>query len=124
MALQKPIAQPNVRILDASDARDHLTEVIDSVSDGVDEVVIERDGAPKIAVISYEEYQDIRARREKERRAWAIAELRKLSAEINERNKDLTQEQVDEIAQRLSRELREERYQAAEQARQQRPSQQ
>jgi len=109
MALQKPIAQPNVRILDASDARDHLTEVIDSVSDGIDEVVIERDGAPKIAVISYEEYQDIRARREKERRQQAIARLRKVAAEVSAQNRDLTGDEADKLAERYVTEVRRER---------------
>ncbi|MFN8486288.1 MAG: type II toxin-antitoxin system Phd/YefM family antitoxin [Caldilineaceae bacterium] len=78
-----------VKILSSEEARTHLRDVMDEVTTGEAEVVIERHGKPTVAVISYKEYQRIQRDREKRR-----ARLAKIRAEM-EAGQYMTWEQVE-----------------------------
>ena len=76
-----------------------------SVSKGEDEIIVESRGKPKVAVISYDEFEAFQDLRKKQRRAAALTEFRALSERIGDRNKDLSEEQIDELANRFSHEF-------------------
>jgi len=78
-----------VKIVSSEEARTHLRDVMDEVTAGEAEVVIERHGKPTVAVISYKEYQRIQRDREKRR-----ARLAKIRAEM-EAGQYMTWEQVE-----------------------------
>ncbi len=78
-----------VKIVSSEEARTHLRDVMDEVTAGETEVVIERHGKPTVAVISYKEYQRIQRDREKRR-----ARLAKIRAEM-EAGQYMTWEQVE-----------------------------
>lgn len=67
-----------IKTVQSEEARNHLRDVMDEVTAGEAEVVIERYGKPTVAVISYKEYQRIQADREKRR-----ARLAKSRAEMD-----------------------------------------
>lgn len=108
---------PSTRTITTREANAHFDTVIEAVASGVDEIILERNGAPQAAVISMEEYRHLLAVREEEqkkRRVEAQRQLRALMAEQAERNADLTEDEADDLAQRFSRELREDRYHEAQ----------
>jgi prevent-host-death family protein len=70
-----------VKTVRSEEARTHLRDVMDEVTAGDAEVVIERHGKPMVAVISYKEYQRIQREREKRR-----AKLAKARAEMEAGN--------------------------------------
>ncbi len=78
---------------------------MDWVAKNRDDVVVESHGAPTVAIISMEDYEDLKALRERRRREEAFANLRELSRQISERNADLTPEEADALADRFSHDL-------------------
>jgi prevent-host-death family protein len=70
-----------VKTLSSEEARTHLRDVLDEVTAGEAEIVIERHGKPTVAVISYKEFQRIQREREKRR-----MKLEKLRAEMEAGN--------------------------------------
>ena len=78
-----------VKTVRSEEARTHLRDVMDEVTAGDAEIVIERHGKPMVAVISYKEYQ--RIQRERQNR---LAKLAKARAEMQGGNY-LTWEQVE-----------------------------
>ncbi|MDQ3248169.1 MAG: type II toxin-antitoxin system Phd/YefM family antitoxin [Chloroflexota bacterium] len=66
-----------VKTLSSEDARTHLRDVMDEVTRGEAEIVIERHGKPTVVVISYKEYQRIQHERAKRR-----AKLANIRAEM------------------------------------------
>ena len=54
-----------VKTVRSEEARTHLRDVLDEVTSGEAEVIIERHGKPTVAVISYREYQRILRERKK-----------------------------------------------------------
>lgn len=63
-----------VKTLSSEEARTNLRTVMDEVTTGEAEVVIERHGKPTVAVISYKEYQ--RIQKERERRHLRLARIK------------------------------------------------
>lgn len=70
-----------VKTLSSEEARTHLRDVMDEVTAGEAEIVIERHGKPTVAVISYKEFQRIQRERAKRR-----TKLAKLRAEMESGN--------------------------------------
>jgi len=52
-----------VKTVSSEEARTHLRDVMDEVTAGKAEIVIERHGKPTVAVISYKEYQRLQNER-------------------------------------------------------------
>ena len=68
-------------------------------------MIVESHGKPKVAVISYDRFEKLQELEEQARRAWAMEQLRQLEERIDNRNSDLTDEQIEELADRFSREF-------------------
>ena len=69
------------------------------------EVVVESRGRPRAMIMAIEEFQELMALRERERRRDAIAELHKLAASIGDRNSDLDAGEIEALAHRFTREV-------------------
>jgi prevent-host-death family protein len=95
------------KTLPASKVQNNFGAIVKQVREGAyKEVIVENRGEPVVAIVDIEELQAMRAFREQERRKEALEELRALRAKIQARNKGkLTDEEVDEIADRFGREL-------------------
>jgi len=87
------------------EAKDKLSSLIGWVRENADEVIVENHGQPRAVIMSFAEYQKIRALKEQQHRHEALHTLRRLRSEVRERNQDLTEEQAEEIAERFTCEV-------------------
>ena len=90
------------KTVSASEAKTRLGALVDWAVKTQDDVIIETYGAPKAVLISYEEYQRVRELREKARREEALASLQGLRDRISARNRDLSEDEVADLAERLA----------------------
>ncbi len=96
------------KIVSATEAKTHMGAIIEWAVNEREDVVIESHSRPKAVIMGYEEYQKIQRLRETARRQDALKRLEILAQQMHSRNRDLTQEQADEMADRFSREVIEE----------------
>lgn len=97
--------RPTVRTISSNEAKQRWGALMNAVVDNGDEVVIESHGKPKVAVISYEEFQEFAELREQRRRDEALAWMRDFEKRQAEGNTDLTEEEVERIAIEVGREV-------------------
>lgn len=93
----------SMKTVSSNDAKQHWGAMMSGISSPDDAVIVESHGKPNVAVISYtrlERMLELGARR-----AWVLGKLRELEECIGDRNRDLTHEQVEELADRFSREF-------------------
>ena len=88
-----------------SEAKSKLSSIIGWVRENRDEVIVESRGQPSAVIMSYAQYEEVRTLREQQRRREALERLRRLRAEVRERNQDLTEEQATELADQVSRDV-------------------
>lgn len=91
-----------VRTISSNEAKQRWGSMISAASEQGDEIVVESHGKPKVAVISYEDYQEFAELREKRRREEALAWLRDFEREYGGRNADLTEEEIEGLANRAT----------------------
>lgn len=91
------------KTVSVSEAKNQLSAVMDWAVENGDEVVIESRGEPKVAILSYAEYQEFLAMKEQARRRAAFEQLEALAKEMRARNADLSAEEADSIADELVR---------------------
>lgn len=92
-------------IVSATDAKNDLDALLGRVTEQGETVIVERQGMPPAAIISIGEYRQLRLLQQDLRRREATANIRGLQAEVSERNKDLTPEQIETIAQQARSEI-------------------
>ena len=93
-----------IRSISSNDAKQRWGSLMSAVSEDGDEVIIALHGRPKVAVISHEEFQAFTALREKARREEALAWLRAVEQRQAGRNADLTEEEIEALADRATHE--------------------
>ncbi len=93
------------RAVSANEAKNRLGSLLRSVSAEGEEVIVESHGKPKAVLISFEAYEEVLALREQKRRADALAELRALRDEVRARNASMGADEVEALADRVSREI-------------------
>jgi prevent-host-death family protein len=91
------------KIVSVSEAKNQLSAVMEWAVENGDEVVIESRGEPKVAILSYAEYQEFLTLREQARRREAFRQLEELAEQIRARNADLTPAEVEELADEITR---------------------
>lgn len=91
------------RTISVSEAKNQLSAVLDWAVENGDGVVIESRGEPKVAILSYAEYQEFLTLREQARRKEAFRRLEELAETIRARNADLTPDEAEELADEISR---------------------
>jgi len=93
------------KTVSATEAKNRLGAIIGWVLQNKDEVIVESRGEPKVVVVPFSEYERLKGIREQVRRQEALAKLEKLREKVRARNQDLSGEEADALADRLSREI-------------------
>lgn len=88
-----------------SEAKAKLSSFLQQVVKNREEVIIQNRGTPQAVLIPYGTYEKFNEWREQDRRQKALDELHKLADTIQARNQDLSETEVEEIADRFSREV-------------------
>ncbi|HEX5501740.1 MAG TPA: type II toxin-antitoxin system Phd/YefM family antitoxin [Thermomicrobiales bacterium] len=91
------------KTVSASEAKNRLGALIGWVRQSGDAVIVANHGRPRVVILSAEAYADYEALKEQRRRQEALETMRRLQAEVSARNQDLTPEQADELANRITR---------------------
>ena len=92
-----------VRTISATEAKVNFGSVLRLVQEKDGVVIVENHGRPTAAIISIDEYQTLQASAERDRQVRALERLRVLQEQIAERNRDLTSDEADAIADELTR---------------------
>jgi len=92
------------RAVSATEAKNTFGSVVSWVTEHDDEVIVERQGRPYAVIMSFEEYEKVQELREQKRRQEAWETLERLRKTISARNSDMTPEQIEEFADRATRE--------------------
>lgn len=94
------------KTISATDAKLDWNAIISAAGNG-DDVIVEVQGKPRTVMISFEEYQKVQEVREQHQhqRTEAVERLKALQRRQAERNKDLSEEEVHELADRFSKEF-------------------
>ncbi len=103
-ALRRTGTEGRTRTVSSNEAKQHWGAMMKAVTEGED-VIVESHGKPKAVVISPEAFEELRRARERQRREEAIKWLEDFEASYDGRNDDLTQEQIDELANRAAHEI-------------------
>ncbi|HUF37724.1 MAG TPA: type II toxin-antitoxin system Phd/YefM family antitoxin [Anaerolineales bacterium] len=90
--------------ISATEAKNNLGAILDRVRSGDATVVIERYGRPEAVVIGYDHFEILQAVLRKERTEKTWRDLEKRAIAIRERNRDLSEEEVESLADEISRE--------------------
>lgn len=93
------------KTISANEAKNRLGTWLGYVSEQNDEVIVESYGKPKAVIMSISEFKEVEELRDQKRRADALRDLRALREQVSERNRDLTEQQIEELANRFSREM-------------------
>jgi PHD/YefM family antitoxin component YafN of YafNO toxin-antitoxin module len=93
------------RTITTNDTEDQLRSAITWVEEHGDEVIVETEGHPRAVIMSFADYDRVRALRDRQRREQALAEVRALRKEVRARNQDLTDEEAWELADRFVHEV-------------------
>lgn len=93
------------RSVSAREAKNRLGALIGWVKEHGDEVIVENRGKPAAVIVSFTEYEKLRALREEARRQEALARLRQVKEQVSARNRDLTEEQALELADRFAHDM-------------------
>lgn len=93
------------RAVSTREAQNKLGELIGWVREHRDAVIVENRGKPSAVLLSYDEYEQVCAFREQQRRQGAVERLRRLRDEVRARNGDLTDEGAEAIAEQFSRDV-------------------
>ena len=93
------------RTASSTETKNRLGSLIGWVAETRDDVIVENHGEPAAVLMSFAEYEELLALREKARRASIQERLRALRRESLARNQDLTPEEGDALAERFAREV-------------------
>ena len=94
-----------MKIASVSETRQQLSSFLNLVKGRQEDVVIQNRGKAEAVLIPYADYELLQAARTKRRRQQALEELRQIALEINERNKDMSQEEVERLADEIADEV-------------------
>ena len=91
------------KTVSVSEAREQLSAFIRWAKDNRDDVIIENRGKAEAVIISYEDYSLLTSARKRQMEQEALAKLSELAEQIRLRNQDLDEEQVDALADEVTR---------------------
>ncbi|MDQ3541717.1 MAG: type II toxin-antitoxin system Phd/YefM family antitoxin [Chloroflexota bacterium] len=96
-----------LKTMSSTEAKQQWGSVMNAASAPDDAVIVESHGKPKVAVISYDRFERLQELEEQAQRARALEQLCLVEERAGDRNSDLTDEQIDALADRFSREFAE-----------------
>jgi prevent-host-death family protein len=103
-AASRSRSEGRTRTVSSNEAKQHWGAMMKAVNEGED-VIVESHGKPKAVVISPEAFEELRQAREQQRQDQAMRLLNEIEASYDGRNDDLTDEQIEELANRASHDI-------------------
>ncbi len=91
------------KVVTAKEARDRLDALLADAQE--EPVIVEIRGAPKAAIISFDDLRKFEQLQEAEERRQAFEQLEEIRARIAARNADLSQEEAAALVERASNEI-------------------
>lgn len=92
-------------VVTEADAKNRLESLISRATESGETVVIEREGKPPAAIISLEQYRQLRTIEEQERRRQVWEELEALRAEVSAQFLDMGEEEREKLVQQMRDEV-------------------
>ena len=92
------------KTVSVSEAKNQLSAVMEWAVESGEEVVVKSRGEPKVVILSYSEYQEFLTLREQARIREALRELAELAERMQVLNADMSAEEVDQLADEVTRE--------------------
>lgn len=89
------------KTVSATEAKNRLGELLRVVSKEGETIVVENRREPVAYIVPSADYQELQTLREEKRRREAVEALRTLRAKLEERNKDLTEEEAQALVERV-----------------------
>jgi prevent-host-death family protein len=105
--LESPRNATTTRTVSSNDAKQHWGAMIKAANSG-EAVIVESHGKPKAVLISPELYEEVQQAKELNRREAGMQMLREIEERYDGRNDDLTDAEIEELANRASHEIFEE----------------
>jgi prevent-host-death family protein len=94
-----------VKTISATQAKNQFGALVESISSGEGDIIVANRGEPIVAIIPAEKYDTLLRLLKEERHRDAAATLRRLSADIQAQNPDITEELANEISNRAVRDI-------------------
>jgi len=91
------------KTISVSVAKNELSAMLEWAVKNRDGVIVESYGQPKAVILSYADYQTYLSLQEKERRRAAIARLQELAIQNRARNRDLSPDEAEQLADQITR---------------------
>ncbi|MEZ4517136.1 MAG: type II toxin-antitoxin system Phd/YefM family antitoxin [Chloroflexota bacterium] len=92
------------RTVTATEAKARLSELMRWAVDSGNDVIVESRGAPQVVLVPFTEYTALQDLKERVRREDALAQLRALAQEVQAQNDDLSEDEIAQLADEISRE--------------------
>ena len=93
------------KVVSTTEAKNKLTSLVAWAAEHQDVVIVESHGRPRAVILSFAEYEKLKALLEQQRRRDVLDRLRRIKEPARERNQDLTEAQAIELADRFVREV-------------------
>ncbi|WP_420645039.1 type II toxin-antitoxin system Phd/YefM family antitoxin [Candidatus Leptofilum sp.] len=93
-----------MKTVSISEARNQLSAFIKRATQDKDDVVIQNRGRPEAVIIPYTDYEILQEARENERRKKAIQALQQIAEEVGSRNRSLSEQETEKLADEITRE--------------------
>jgi hypothetical protein len=90
------------KAVSANEVEGRFGALVDWAVEHEDEVIVEHAGQPQAVIMSFAIYEKVRPVKDRPRVEDALATMRRLREQIPSRNRELTEADVDEIADRFS----------------------
>ncbi len=90
-----------IRTLSSNEAKQQWGSIMKSVGDDGDEFIVESHGKPKVVVIPFDEFEAFQKARKEQIRAEALMKLQAWDQKYADRNSDLSEQEVEQIARRF-----------------------
>jgi prevent-host-death family protein len=101
-----PLQTDNIpQIVSASEAKNKFGSIMTKVDEDKKDIIVESRGEPKVVIVSYKEYEKLSGLKEQERRRELLIKLEALRERIQVKNKDLTPDRGDALADKFVREV-------------------
>lgn len=87
-----------------SETRQQLGTFLNRVTKDKEDVIIQNRGQSEAVIIPFADYALLQEARERKRRQKAVAELKRIAAEVGAKNQEMTTAEADAISDEISRE--------------------
>ncbi|MEJ7839848.1 MAG: type II toxin-antitoxin system prevent-host-death family antitoxin [Thermomicrobiales bacterium] len=94
-----------IRTLSSNEVKQQWGSIMNSVGNDGDEVIVESHGKPKVVVIPFDEFEAFQKSRKEQIRKGALMKLQAWDQKYANRNSDLSEQEVEQMAHRFRVEI-------------------